>query len=163
MAYLLDANVFIAAKRFHYGFDFCPGFWEWLIKANLAQVIFCIDEVVKELNNSKDELADWIEKHKKSFVIKDDGSLSVAYRAVSRWATEHGYTDAAINEFFQAADYHLVAHALAGKHAVVTYEATSTSQKRIKIPDTCRGLGVRCIFPHELYREENMRLVLMTD
>jgi len=24
MAYLLDANVFIAAKNLHYGFDFCP-------------------------------------------------------------------------------------------------------------------------------------------
>lgn len=25
MAYLLDANVFIEAKRRHYGFDFCLG------------------------------------------------------------------------------------------------------------------------------------------
>ena len=24
MAYLLDANVLIAAKNLHYGFDFCP-------------------------------------------------------------------------------------------------------------------------------------------
>ena len=30
MAYLLDANVFIAAKNLHYGFDFCPAFWDWL-------------------------------------------------------------------------------------------------------------------------------------
>ena len=26
--YLLDANVFIQAKNLHYGFDFCPAFWE---------------------------------------------------------------------------------------------------------------------------------------
>ena len=31
MAYLLDANVFIQAKNLHYGLDFCPAFWEWLI------------------------------------------------------------------------------------------------------------------------------------
>jgi hypothetical protein len=31
MAYLLDANVFIAAKNLHYGLDFCPAFWDWLI------------------------------------------------------------------------------------------------------------------------------------
>ena len=31
MAYLLDANVFIAAKNLHYGFDFCPAFWDWLV------------------------------------------------------------------------------------------------------------------------------------
>ena len=31
MAYLLDANVFISAKNLHYGFDFCPAFWDWLM------------------------------------------------------------------------------------------------------------------------------------
>ena len=31
MAYLLDANVFIAAKNLHYSLDFCPAFWDWLI------------------------------------------------------------------------------------------------------------------------------------
>ncbi len=28
MAYLLDANVFMAAKNLHYGMDFCPAFCE---------------------------------------------------------------------------------------------------------------------------------------
>ena len=31
MAYLLDADVLIGAKNLHYGFDFCPAFWDWLI------------------------------------------------------------------------------------------------------------------------------------
>ena len=26
MAYLLDANIFIQARKLHYGFDFCPAF-----------------------------------------------------------------------------------------------------------------------------------------
>jgi hypothetical protein len=30
--YLLDANVFIQAKNLHYGFDFCPAFWAWLLQ-----------------------------------------------------------------------------------------------------------------------------------
>ncbi len=34
MSYLLDANVLIAAKRLHYGFDFCPAFWDWLVQQN---------------------------------------------------------------------------------------------------------------------------------
>ena len=34
MAYFLDADVFIRAKNLHYGFDFCPAFWEWLIRQN---------------------------------------------------------------------------------------------------------------------------------
>lgn len=34
--YLLDANVFIQAKNLHYGFDFCPAFWDWLVVQNEA-------------------------------------------------------------------------------------------------------------------------------
>ena len=34
MAYLLDANIFIQAKNLHYGLDFCPVFWDWLIASN---------------------------------------------------------------------------------------------------------------------------------
>jgi Domain of unknown function (DUF4411) len=35
MAYLLDADVFIQAKNLHYGLDFCPAFWDWLIAVNI--------------------------------------------------------------------------------------------------------------------------------
>jgi hypothetical protein len=31
MTYLVDSDVFIQAKNLHYGLDFCPAFWEWLI------------------------------------------------------------------------------------------------------------------------------------
>lgn len=33
MSYWRDANVFIQAKNLHYGLDFCPAFWQWLIEA----------------------------------------------------------------------------------------------------------------------------------
>ena len=33
MRYLLDSNVFIQAKNLHYGFDFVPAFWDWLLQA----------------------------------------------------------------------------------------------------------------------------------
>lgn len=34
--YLLDANIFIQAKNLHYGFDFCPAFWDWGVVQNEA-------------------------------------------------------------------------------------------------------------------------------
>ena len=49
MSYLLDANVFIQAKNLHYGFDFCPAFWEWLVERNISQRVFSIDKVAKEI------------------------------------------------------------------------------------------------------------------
>lgn len=48
MAYLLDANVFIQAKNLHYGFDFCPAFWDWLIANNSQNKVFSIEKVGDE-------------------------------------------------------------------------------------------------------------------
>ena len=59
MAYLLDADVFIRAKNLHYGFDFCPGFWDWLVEANVRDRVFSIERVADELKAGDDELAEW--------------------------------------------------------------------------------------------------------
>ena len=45
MSYLLDANVFIQAKNLHYGLDFCPAFWQWLIDGHADGRVFSIDKV----------------------------------------------------------------------------------------------------------------------
>jgi len=42
MKYLLDANVFMAANNLHYGLDFCPAFWDWLIAGNGQQKVFSL-------------------------------------------------------------------------------------------------------------------------
>ncbi len=49
MAYLLDANVFIAAKNLHYGLDFCPAFWDWLVAGNESERVFSIEKVGDEV------------------------------------------------------------------------------------------------------------------
>lgn len=59
MAYLLDANVFIQAKNLHYGLDFCPAFWEWLIESNAASAVFSIEKIEDEIEAGADELAGW--------------------------------------------------------------------------------------------------------
>ena len=63
MAYLLDANVFIEAKRRHYGMDFCPAFWDWLLATNISGRVFSIEKVGDELRAGADELADWASAH----------------------------------------------------------------------------------------------------
>jgi hypothetical protein len=44
MAYLLDSDVFIQAKNLHYGLDFCPAFWDWLIASNATGIVFSIEK-----------------------------------------------------------------------------------------------------------------------
>jgi hypothetical protein len=59
MAYLLDANVFIQAKNLHYGFDFCPAFWDWVVAANAAGSVFSVESVEAELAAIADDLSTW--------------------------------------------------------------------------------------------------------
>ncbi len=44
MSYLLDANVFMSAKNLHYGLDFCPAFWDWLVHKGNTGSVFSIDK-----------------------------------------------------------------------------------------------------------------------
>jgi hypothetical protein len=87
-------------------------------------------------------------------------ALSMQFGQVSAWATGQHYTPAAIDTFFKAADFYLVAHALAGDHVVVTNETPATTPGRIKIPNACLGLSVRFMTPYQMLRIEKARFVL---
>ena len=160
MSYLLDANVFIQAKNLHYGLDFCPAFWDWLIEANAAFTVFSIEKVGDEIVAGADELSTWAAARGPAFFLKPDAALLPALGSVSAWATGQGYQPAAVSTFLQVADYYLVAHALAHGHTVVTHEKAEQSVKRIKIPNACISVGVKCMTPYEMLRLERARFVL---
>lgn len=160
MAYLLDANVFIQAKNLHYGLDFCPAFWEWLKHANAQGTVFSIEKVGDEIEAGDDELSLWAKPLGPPFFLRPDAALLPALSAVSQWAAGQGYEPAAVNTFLQVADYYLVAHALAASHVLVTHEVAAHSVKKIKIPNACLGLGVKCMSPYEMLRLERARFVL---
>jgi hypothetical protein len=75
MAYLLDANVFIAAKNLHYGFDFCPAFWDWLETTNQAGAVFSIEQVRDEILSGDDELTTWGQQRGDGFFLTADASV----------------------------------------------------------------------------------------
>lgn len=160
MSYLLDSDVFIQAKNLHYGFDFCPAFWDWIDEQRQTTSVLSIDKVRDELIGGGDELATWAQQRGDDFFIKPDAAVLASLRAASAWAIGAGYEPAAVNIFLQAADYYVVAQAHAGNHVVVTHEVPSVSTKKIKIPDACIGLGVKCMTPFEMLRKERARFVL---
>ncbi|MFP4419913.1 MAG: DUF4411 family protein [Desulfococcaceae bacterium] len=160
MTYLLDANVFIQAKNLHYGLDFCPAFWDWLIENNASGRVFSIDKVANEIGAGADELTDWMRNTGSGLFLKTNPETAAQFGRVSDWATGQRYEPAAINTFFQVADFYLVAHALAGNHTVVTHEVPANSPKRIKIPNVCIGLDLRVMTPYEMLRRERAKFVL---
>lgn len=160
MAYLLDADVFIRAKNLHYGFDFCPAFWAWLIDRNAAGSVFSIERVGDELAGVADELSDWAAARGQRFFLRPSPAVVPSLGAVSAWCAAGRYEASAVSTFLQRADYYLVAEAHAGGHTVVTHEIASASTKRIKIPDACIGLGVKCATPYEMLRSGRARFIL---
>lgn len=160
MVYLLDTNIFIEAKNRHYGMDFCPAFWKWLTRKNAAGKVFSIEKVGDELDEGDDELSAWAAEHGEGFFLPPDPPVLQSLTAVSEWVTQQSYRPAAVTTFLQDADYYLVAHAHAHDHVVVTHETPSQGAKRVKIPNVCIGMGVKCVTPWAMLRKERARFVL---
>ena len=151
----------LAARcRVPVGFDFCPGFWNWLLVANDAGQVFSVEKVGDEVLGLGDELSEWASERGEEFFLRPDESVFPAMADVSAWANSQSYEPAAVSTFLQKADYYLVAQARAGGHAVVTHEVPSGSTRKVKIPDVCIGLGIKCMTPFQMLRLEGARFVL---
>jgi hypothetical protein len=162
MAYLLDSNIFIQAKNLHYGFDFCPAFWDWLDMENASGTVFSIEKVRDELIGGDDELADWAKARGSTFFISPNNETVASLAALSSWAGIGGFEPGAVSQFLQVADYYLVAQAHALGYVVVTHEVVANSVKKIKIPNACIALGVKSMSPYEMLRTERARFVIGT-
>ncbi len=160
MKYLLDANVFIAANNLHYGLDFCPAFWDWLVQSNAKEKVFSIEKVGDEIDAGEDQLSIWASTLNEHFFLKPDSEVLSAMADVSNWVTGNGYNSAAINTFLQVADYWLISHALAHQLVVVTHEKPAETPNKVKIPNVCVGLDIKVMTPFEMLRHERARFVL---
>jgi predicted nucleic acid-binding protein len=160
MAYLLDTNVFIEARKRWYGFDFCPAYWDWLDQANAAKKVFSIERVADELVAGDDELVQWTRDRSAAFFLKPDSDVLASLSRLSRWATGGMYDQSAVATFLEAADSYLVAHAHAHGHTVVTHEKVANSTRSVKIPNACVEMGVKYVNTFEMLRIERARFVL---
>ncbi len=160
MPYLLDTNVFIQAKNLYYGFDVCPGFWDWLDLGNEQNNVFSIEKVRDELIAGDDELAQWAKNRDLQFFLPPVSTTLPSLEALSLWAYSGNYEQIAVNNFLQSADYYLIAQALTNDYVVVSHEIIANTTKKIKIPNACINFGVKVMTPYEMLRTERARFVL---
>ena len=87
-----------------------------------------------------------------------EGTLE-QYLEVCTWADDQNYTTHALREFKAEtrADAWLCAEALNSDLTLVTYEVPSNSPNKVKIPNVCRGLGIRYISGFDFMRAEGFR------
>ena len=161
MAYLIDTDIFIAAKNLHYGMDFCPAFWEWLVEANRAGKLLSIEAVHDDLASIEDDLATWAKARGNGFFVSPEQKDLPALGQVTQWINDHRvYTTAAKQTFLACSDYFVVSQALARGHTVITHEKPENSVHRVKIPSVCVALEVKYMTCWQMLRAERARFVL---
>lgn len=144
MADLLDANVLIESWHFHYPPTVFPGVWEWFALSLADGRTILLPQVRAELTPSDEGFEAWLSGIK---IAEPAGNepLSDAYRRVENALAGMNLAPRTVERFLAGADFHLVAHALAGEHCVVTREQRAERNRGprpAKIPAVCDRLGV---------------------
>jgi len=163
--YLLDANVFIQAKRFHYPFDIFPGYWEWLDREMEDGSVFSIVPIYDELTAGEDKLSEWADSRKESgwFLSVDDVKTQSEYSKIAPWIVDEkqGFKQVAQEEYFTVGDSWLIAKAGSEKMTIVTHEKfDARCKKRVLIPNVCREYNIECINTVELIRRTGAKFGL---
>jgi len=158
MAYLLDTNVFIQARDVHYGFNLCPGFWNWIDDAHARGIVLSVKEIRDELLRREDDLSKWCKTRKSLFEDSSDSNTYESLKLLTTWVCDN-YAPAYQAEFLGCADFPLIGYAHAHGHIVVTNEVYADGHK-VKIPKACRAMAVTSITPYEMLINEGVRFVL---
>lgn len=146
--YWLDANVFIVAKDGPYRFRTHPGFWQFMAeqaKAGTVRSPWMVYEEIVRNSHSDDELAQWAKSR------KDGGLFAHPDEAVQRAFTkvadhvDANYQQHQAGQFLSVADPWLIAHAMAAKGTVVTFEKLSPGAHKVKIPNVCGHFQIKYV------------------
>lgn len=159
--YLIDSDVFFQAKNFHYRFDFCEGFWNWLEAAHHTGMLCSTQKVKDELMNGNDDdlVKQWVKRLPSAFFIPDtkDATVMQKYAELMIWTNSNlHYTDNAKKEFanIKKADAFLIAVAMAKNYKIVTHERSEPNRKnKIKIPDAALQNNVSTVLIYDLLSE----------
>jgi len=166
--FVLDANVFIQAKKKYYAFDLCPGFWDALIKKYNDGCWFSIEKVKNELLYDKDsptndEIAKWIINQIPVECWHDCESEKVAesYSKMITWVNDNPqFNQAAKSEFATVADGWLVAYAHAFGYTVVTEELYNEFiKRRVPIPNVCKQFSVPYMGTFDMLRAMGCKFI----
>lgn len=162
MAYVIDANCFVEANQRFYRFDFCPGFWEWLLQQNAAGYLHSIMVIKKELQDGNDDLARWARQRNDGFFLPcDDAKTLECVKRLSEWANTADFTAQAKAEFMGSVDLRLVAYAMAHGHTIVTHERLNPHQRnKVKIPKACEYFNVPYTDLFDLLGKSGVEFVL---
>ncbi len=151
--YCIDANVLIQAWQKYYSPKLCPSYWVVLNKLGAQGRLFIPAEVSKEIQKGEDELAAWLKSS--SIVVRPlTGPVTQNWSAILAKDPKHQFL-VDNTKGRSLADQWVIAHAMTENAIVVTKEEkrTAANSDKIKIPNVCEAMGVRCITDFEMLDE----------
>jgi hypothetical protein len=148
LLHLLDANVLITANRLYYPLERVPEFWEWLVHHATAGQIKMPLEMVEEIREGTDDLADWLSDrdHLDALRFDEEADVALVQRVIN-----NGYAPDLNDQEVEiiGRDPFLIAYALQAPadRCVVTTEISKPKRVRANrhLPDVCKQIGVDCI------------------
>jgi hypothetical protein len=151
--YCLDANVLIMGWRGYYAPTFFPGYWEMMSDLGRDEIIFLPQAVADEIHKTDDDLSEWL-KRSNIPVQKIDSGVTESLKNVYLANPLHKHLVDNIKQR-SLADPWVIAHAMSLGACVVTKEnkERAINSPRIKIPNVCENLGIRCIDDFQLIHE----------
>lgn len=119
--------------------------------------IFLPEEVKDEILKTDDDLAKWV-KECKIPIIKTTQRVTENLSKIYTANPSHKYL-VDNTKARSLADPWVIAHAMTQKATVVTKEikVTAVSSKKIKIPNVCENMNIRCINDFDLITELKLK------
>ena len=155
--YCLDANVLIEAWRKYYSPKFCPDYWDILNTLGADDKIYMPQIVYEEITRTEDELSAWLKKSKiKAHEIKEP--VTECLKQI--YAADPAHKLLVDSKKYRSlADPWVIAHALSDNACVVTKEEkiTASNKDKIRIPNVCENMSVRCINDFQFVEEMNIK------
>ena len=157
--YCIDANVLIQAWQKYYSPDLCPDYWDLLNELGKQGRIFIPEEVKNEIvvpeasDKTEDDLSKWL-KRSTIPIHKPTENVIACWQKILQADPTHKLLVGNIKGR-SLADPWLIAHAMDTNATVVTKEniESAMNSKRVKIPNVCKNMGVRCIDDFEFIKE----------
>src|SRR5690606_38178137 len=161
--YCLDTNVLIQAWQKYYSPDLCSEYWEVLNQLGKSGVLYLPEEVRDEITRTEDDLSKWV-KGCEIPILKTNQSVIQNWSAILAANPLHKLlVDNTKNR--SLADPWVIAHAMTLNATVVTKEekVTAVNSKKIKIPNVCKNMNVRCINDFQMLRELKLHFTCKLD
>lgn len=135
----------------------CPGYWDILNRLGNEARIFLPKEVFNEIVHTEDDLSKWLQQSAIPVHVIT-GDITRCLQDIYARNPIH-YTLVDNTRARSLADPWIIAHAMSQKATVVTKEEkiTALNANRIKIPNVCENMGVRCITDFDFINELGIR------